>query len=61
MTEKEIKELPWAPGEKYGLVNIETKQLDFTSKFESWPKSVLSKIREGHPMYGKLELVERPE
>jgi hypothetical protein len=61
LTEREIRELSWREGEKYGLVNTETKVLDSTSKFEEFPKNVLSKIREGHPLYGKLELVNRPE
>lgn len=60
LTESEIKALAWAPGDRFGLVNKENRELEVTSMSEYYCKSILAKIRQGHPRYGKLQLVKRP-
>lgn len=60
LTPEEIKNLPWNPGEKFALVNKETKCFFFT--FDTFDKmaETLQIMTERHPLFPKLQQVENP-
>lgn len=61
LTPEEIAALPWNPGETHSLVNRETKSMNHSSDSKEWLESVLGKMTPKHPLYSKLQLVERPK
>jgi hypothetical protein len=61
LTLDEIAQLPWGPGEKFALVNMETKSLLYTSDVKDWLVKTLERMTTKHPVYHKLQLVENPK
>lgn len=60
MKAEEIKNLGWYSGERYALVNTETKSMFFTSDTKESCTDALKRMTSKHPMYSKLLLVENP-
>lgn len=60
LTADEIASLPWNPGEKYALVNRENKSMEYASDSKEWLEGTLQRMTPKHPVYAKLQLVERP-
>lgn len=61
LSKLEIKNLLWAPGEKFALVNRETKEIFIGSDTKKFCEDALIKMTPKHPKYDKLQLVEKPE
>jgi hypothetical protein len=61
MTSEEIKKLPWAQHENYALVNTETNSIMIGSDTIDFCIETKKKMGINHPLYNKLEIVERPK
>jgi hypothetical protein len=59
LTQQEIDALPWNPGEKFALVDKETKSLSYTFSTEEQLKEVLDLMGVYHPLYKKLQVCKR--
>lgn len=60
LTKKEIALLPWNGGEKFSLVNREDKSMVYSAEDEETLKAALVTMTQKHPLYYKLQLVQRP-
>jgi hypothetical protein len=61
LTQEEIDALRWTPYEKYALVNKETKAIFVGADDAQWVREQLVLITEKHPLYHKMQFVERSQ
>lgn len=60
LTEEQKSKINWSPHENCALVNTETLSIFYgTDEGKKDCQSVLSRMTPAHPMYSKLEIVER--
>lgn len=61
LTPEEIAALPWVGGEKFALVDRgEGNHIVYTADSKEWLLSVLEQMTPRHPLYPRLQLVEKP-